>query len=196
MKFFAFFEILRSVFLSAVTGFIFGCIYMASERIFLAVRKIIYLVPNVISCYKDFSYGTVYKKIKKQNIVKFTPVTQNIYEAILFLLFGIYTVLLTYIVLDGVFRIYILITVILFFFVAKKSIGNIFAKLFDKVFANLYFIFFLAFTVFIFPIYKFINVIVKFSKRVLMPLQIFYLKWRSEKLIIKKKMEINKILVK
>ena len=190
MKFFTFFEFIRSVFLSALAGLFFGCVYRASERILPAVRKIICLLPNVISALSDYSYRNICKKIKEHNTVKLTVVGKNIYEAVLFLLFGIGVVLLNYVTLDGVFRIYVLIIVSVFFFVSQKIIGDLFSKIFDRIFEVFYFISFWAMTVLVFPLYKLTQLFVASAKKIIAPIQKKYTIFRCKKLILRKKNEV------
>jgi hypothetical protein len=178
------------VFLSAIAGVFFGCVYRSSERILIAIRKIICLLPNVISALGCFSYKNISQKIKEHNIVKLTVIGKNLYEAALFLLFGIGLVILNYVTLDGVFRIYVLIIVSAFFFISKKSIGDLFSKIFDRIFGVFYFISFWVMAVLVFPLYKLIKLFVASAKKTIAPVQRKCIILRSKKLILRKKNEV------
>lgn len=169
MKFFATFEILQSVLLAAAAGLIFGCVYRASERIFFAFGKLLSLIPSVISTLGNFSRKAVKEKIRRKNTGMATPLMRNLFEAIVFLIFGIATLLLFYIALDGVFRVYVLITVVIFFVFAKRSLGKAFADIFDRIFFCIYYVLFISVGVILIPMYKLTNGFLKVLKKFYIP---------------------------
>ena len=138
MKFFTVEEIFYSIFFSFALGILCGCIFSASDVIFTSLNKVIISPLGVYRKIGCFSKKSVEELILYKPKTKATNLTKNILEAILFSFFGIGMLILVYSTLDGVFRLYVLITVALAFVLAKKTLGKLFCKTFERVFRYLY----------------------------------------------------------
>jgi len=193
MKFFTTAEILYSLFLSGLFGIFFGSVYVATEKISVAFLKTLRLVPSVIASLNNFSVSEARKRLKKANAFRMNSLIHNILEFVFFLIFGIALILLFYIALDGVFRVYILIAVIAFFVISMKTVGNMFADLFDRIFSFIYAILFYFLAVLFLPWYITAKHIVKYICRLTKPLRDKKLKKRSERLIKRKIREAENV---
>ncbi len=193
MIFFSVKEILISLLLSAVSGFIFGALYMASDAIFSSIKEMLFLLPRAIRNISKFSFKSRSAgKEKKPDGALFV----GIFDFLSFLFFGICYIITNYLTLDGVFRLYSLIFTVVFFFIAKKTVGRAFAICYGRVFNFLYLKIFVIFSVIILPIYKLMQKAKRVILKILQPIERKIQKIRSEKLVRKKLGEIEGILKK
>lgn len=196
MKFFTAIEILRSIFLSVIAGTLFGCLYRAAEVILISLRKIVFLLPNAMSAAGSLKSRGISEYINRKRRIKLSPVAKNIFDFFIFLFFGISLILLYYVTLDGIFRIYVLITVSLCFTVAQRFFGKPFAAVFDWVFSKIYFVLFLLLTICTFPIVKAVKFVKKQVTKLIVPIRAKYVNKRSQWLIKRKLMEVKEKLEK
>lgn len=138
MKFFTVEEIIFSVVFSLILGIAFGCIFSTSEAIFSSLNKLIFSPAAVYRKINNFSKESVEEIILYKPTSKLSHFSENIRDAILFSFFGIATLILVYITLDGIFRLYIAVTIAIAFILAKKTLGKLFCKIFERVFQCLY----------------------------------------------------------
>lgn len=192
MIFFSPSEIIYSIAYSFVLGIIFGCIYSASEVIFSSLNKLVRSVPTVYKNITTFSKKTVRDMLSVKYDSSISNFYKNIKDAVLFLFFGISTIILIYITLDGVFRLYVLLTLTASFILAKKTLGTIFCTLFEAVFRRFYiFVVYLEYFT-LYPIRIFINYFKKILYRSLRPINAKIKKVRINKLIKRKINEVAK----
>ena len=192
MKFFTSFEIFRAVFLSAITGLIFGAVYIASERIIFWIHRIIYLVPNTIKSIPQFSLSEIIRKNKNKPAVKYSQISKNIHEGILFFLFGLAFILLLYIALDGLFRLYVLLIVVIFSLISVKSIGKLIARSLECFFSAVYAFLYRLLLVIFYPFYRLLSRILKLIRRACIPIKKRRLLKLSQKITKRKFMETDK----
>ena len=184
MRFFTTFEILNSVLLSILTGVFFACIYAASESIVSAIHKLLFIFHSL---YAKFSG---HNEVRHKNTKANTPVLKNISEMLLFLFFGVCIILLLYLTLDGVFRLYILIIVAFSYAVGIKTLGKIFKRIFDLIFEKVYSFILTLLYYLLLPVYKFTFKIKKNLISVFIPLVIKHRKSKSKQLTERKKKEV------
>lgn len=192
MRYFSVYEIIRSIFFSALSGVVLGCIYKASVCVLVAIKSCVLFIPSVINLLPGFKISRIHELIRFQKIHSINPASKNVFEFCLFLFFGIYFILLNYIILDGIFRIYILFILIAMFFVAIKTFGKFFSYIFYRSFDLIYFSALFIACVMLFPIYNILRLI-------FIPLRCLYSKFKvcrrlrkSDKLIRKKVSEARK----
>ncbi len=192
MKFFTVAEILNSVFLSAFSGVIFGCVYECFEAILSCTRKILNIFYDVIRVLPLFSRKNVNNIIKNKECVKASAFTGNLYEGTFFFIFGIFFILLLYITLDGIFRVYILATVLIFFVLSKRYLGAPAAKAINKILNSVYTVVFWSVLILFIPPFKLFRLIKGAYMKIASPIKLRKLKKHSKKLISKKISEIQK----
>ena len=194
MRFFTVYEIFKSIILSVFAGFLFGGLYCVSENIFTSIKKTILIIPHSIKLLSDFSLQKAKMYIRKEKKVKLNIVTKNIFEAIIFLVIGIFTIILFYISLDGIVRIYVILITATFFLITKKFIGKFFSFVFERIFGVIYSILLIPVCVLLFPIYKILGLTKKLIVKMLAPIKSYIEKNHSKNLVQRKLFEIEKIL--
>ena len=188
MKFFSAVEILNSLFFSMFFGIISGCIYKSSVFIMCAIKKT-FLIPFdsfKLSC--DFSLNKVKYKWNTRSKLKLNLIEKIIFEAILFSIFGLSTLFIIYIFLDGVFRFYIILTVVIFFIISVKTIAKWGGIVFEKIYGKIYFIELLFFSSILLPITKVLLFIYTKLAKITAPIKI---KYKISKSICIEKKKIN-----
>lgn len=191
MKFFTASEIFSSVIFAVLTGTIFGCIYKCFESLICALKKIIFIFFDSFFLSADFSIQKFNEaKIKRKNL-KMSLFLKNIFEGIMFTLFGIATLLLLYICLDGVFRVYIIVIAVIFFIISVKTIAQGFSRLFDWVFNKAYSMVLFLLSIILVPFSKVITVLSRLAKRIILPIKLKMQAARSQYIVKKKIKEIN-----
>ena len=191
MRFFTTFEILNSILISILTGTFFGCVYSASESIFSAIRVMIY-IP--IDAHNRICTKNSLRQKNKEGNFKF-HILKNILEALLFLFFGVGVILMLYLTLDGVFRFYVITIVAIFFILGKNTLGEPFRKIFDCVFKKIYLILYNVVYFIMLPIYKAFLFLKKHIIKLILPLKIKIVNFKSKKLIKKKKSTAVQIII-
>ncbi len=193
MIFFSLWEILISVLTASLSGFVFGLFYMASGAIFSSVKEIFFLLPRALINIPHF-------KLKNWGIPKGNrssrKLSREIFDFFSFLIFGIAFIVINYLVLDGVFRVYFFIFVLIFFLIAKKTLGSAFSIAYSRAFDFLYKRIFVLISLFILPLYKLIRKITELIKKITSPIRCKIFELRSQSLTRKKLLEIEKILKK
>ena len=193
MKFFTLTEIIRSVILAFILGISFGCIHSASEKVFSSFSRLLSSVPSVYRKINTFSRASVEELLNRKSESKLTKLTSNICDAIIFTVFGICSLVLFYITLDGVFRIYVVTTLICGFFLAKKTLGNGFSRLYDWIFKILYrFILYVEYFA-LYPVYITVAFFKRFFIKIITPIKKRINKKRRLILERKKILEIKKV---
>lgn len=190
MKFFSAVEILNSLFFSIIFGIISGCIYKSSVCIMCAIKKTILIPFDSLRLSGVFSLNKVINKCKNRKSVKLTLIEENIFEAILFSLFGLSTIFIIYIFLDGVFRFYIILTVVIFFIISVKTIAKWFEYVFEKIYGKIYFFELLIFSTLLFPIIKVFSFVYYKIIKITAPLK---MKYKISKSLCIEKKKINEI---
>lgn len=194
MKFFTVFEIARSLYLSVLFGVCLACIYTASDTFLIAVKRVVSLPGDIIRVSQNYSLQNI-KNLSSCNINgnKATKVN-NVYDSILFLIFGMLLIIHFYVVLDGIFRIYVLIIVILSFLLFKKTFGRFFSLIIEKIVSYIYGTLLLCFGLVALPMYKTVkfmtNIICSFTE----PIRKKYLLKKSKKIESKKFAGVKKLL--
>ena len=185
MRFFTTLEIFRSFFLSAIAGIFFGCLYRAAESILVSFKNIFLLIPNAIRAAGN-SKRRIYEYINRKQRIKLSLVAKNIFDFTVFTFFGICITLLYYIALDGIFRIYVLLTVTLFFMLAERFLGTPFAKAYSAVFFKIYAAAFYAMTFILLPLVWLLRLAKILMEKIITPFKIRYLKKNSQRLTKRK----------
>ncbi len=194
MKFFTLQEIIYSVLSSFTLGLFYGCIYSASEVISSSVHKLIFSVPNVYLKADGFTKAKVKEIISDKPETKLTRFSENLTDAVIFTVFGIGALLLIYITLDGVFRIYVVVALVTAFILARKTLGKLFCALFERIFQILYTGIVCVEYLLLYPVRLFVNFIKETLGRIMRPIERKIIKKRSLLLSQKKILEIKKII--
>jgi len=190
MKFFSAAEFLNSLIFSMFFGIVSGCIYKSSVFIICAIKKT-FLIPFdsfKLSC--NFSLNKVKLKWNTRRNLKLNLIEKNIFEAILFSIFGLSILFIIYIFLDGVFRFYIILTVVIFFIISVKTISKWVANVFEKIYEKIYFIELLLFSSILLPITKIFLFIYNKAEKITAPIKT---KYKISRSISIEKNKINEI---
>ena len=194
MKFFTFQEVIISIISALILGIIFGCIYSASGILFYSLRKLISSVSAVYRNIDAFSKETVKKILSHKSFSKLSRLGENLCDAAVFLFFGISSLVLVYLTLDGVFRAYVFAVLIFAFVISVKTLGKSFCVLFDYIFRYLFKLVIYIEYLFLYPV----NFIIKSLKTIIIKIcapigkRIDEIKFRNT--TNRKIMEIKKIL--
>jgi hypothetical protein len=194
MKFFTVYEIVNSIFLSAISGILFGGIYCASESILIFLKEMILVIPNALKLLVAGSFKNMVNCAKKRKNISLSNIERNIFEAVLFFAFGITLILISYLALDGCMRLYTFIVTVIFFLFARKYIGKIFSSVFKRIFGATYFITLLLISFLFLPIYKAFNKLGPPLKKLVSPIVSLIRKKQSSRIIRSKLKEIRKVM--
>lgn len=194
MKFLSGLEILQSIYLSLIFGTILVCMFLTYES-FLKVLKGIFTLPaDVIRLSRVFSIKSLKalstKSFKKRKNKK----VNNVSDAIIFFIFGVLTILHFYVALDGIFRIYSLLFVVITFLILKKTVGRVISVLFETVFLYIYIAILLFAGCFVAPMYKSVGYLTKIIYKQTEPIRQKQLLKKSQKTQSKKLANIGKLL--
>ena len=116
-------EVLITVAFFVVLGACFAFVHKAIFETATFLSALVHLFGDAFKMYLGIPYKDVIDKRSQKNKLSF--VEQNIYEALMFLSFGISTIIGMYALLDGQFRIYPLIIIILSYCACGKTVGTI-----------------------------------------------------------------------
>ncbi len=132
-------EIIFSIYSSAILGVIFGILYSSSLETLGYLKKFISLPFQCLKNARKFSVKRIFIISFEKNNTKISKISKNIYEFLIFTLFGCFTIILSYIALDGVFRLYVLVIIGFFFMISKSTIGNFSRKTLSLIYSCIYF---------------------------------------------------------
>ena len=133
-------EIIFSVYASAILGIVFGLIYSSSLETLSYLKKFLALPYQSAKNAVNFSPKRIFIISFEKNNTKIGKIGKNVYEFLIFTVFGCLTILLSYIALDGVFRLYVLLIIGLFLIISKRTLGNLSEKFLRKIYSCSYFI--------------------------------------------------------
>ena len=146
MKYFSFFDIIRAILRSTLLGLIMGGIYASLSTIISCTCKLFGVgvaatrAPTISDCRMALTL-----RQRRSN-------SQNVYDFVFFACFGAIHILLCYLSMDGVLRLYVLIPSIITFIVSKNTIGAVFEKIIVRIYASLYRILFMLLFVVTYPL--------------------------------------------
>ena len=185
MKYFELVDVLRAVIVSFFYGAVFGGVYSSYNAITDGVCRFFLLPLSVLSA---SGISEMQREDEKKGKRRFKA-RQNASDFVFFLILGFSYILMTYILLDGIFRVYVLLLFLIGFFLSRKTLGALFEKVFKFLFDIAYKLSFVAFYVLVFPLKQ-------FFKKVIMPFCVILLnikqKSKSKKMLIKKIRRIKK----
>ena len=172
-------EILLSVFSFLSFGIIFGILYSVSDLFCRICGKLVLLVPTAyISLAKKQKGSSVSIKKKSKN-----KILRNIYEATVFLVVGGVLVLLYYVYLDSMFRIYPIIFFSVGFYTAKRYVGDFCYKFLMLAFEKFYIILLFIAKYAVAPIFYILDFLKKMLCKILYPLRTLYIGYSSKRII-------------
>ncbi len=123
MKYFSIFDIITAVSTSFVLGIIFASLYLSFERIFYSTLKLLYTPIWIIKSDFPINKSEVLARANEEITPSDKRILKNILDCLIFLFFALCYILLIYIVLDGIFRLYTLFFLILGYLIGSKSIA-------------------------------------------------------------------------
>ena len=123
-------EILFSLLLSIAFGFMSGGLYKSAVCVTNGVKGIFLTTLRVwkTSTIRGFLSENAWQKSERLGTKR------NVFDFFFFLILGILYIVLCYLTLDGVFRIYMLIFAAASFFISKITLGALFERVIDFVF--------------------------------------------------------------
>ena len=176
MKYFSIVDIIRSILFASIYGLICGCLYKASACILAAILKLVALPRDILLLYKCFSLKNAKSITLNQKLNLRSKVGKNIFEFFVFLTFGLGLILLFYVCLDGMLRLYVLVLFLLFFYVSSKTVGLYFELLFSHLFSFVHLILLTISGFLLYPIYKLSLYIAKLFTKCILPIKGFFAK--------------------
>ena len=140
MIFFNFFDPFIAIFAFLLLGVFFGAIYNSMFMFFSFISKIIISPITAFDICRELTITKIKYASKIQgNIYKNTPFT-NIADFIFFLLLGVFFIVIQYVFFDGVFRVFMLVSVFVFSHVSHLILGKFFNRFLGMIFEKLIFI--------------------------------------------------------
>jgi hypothetical protein len=161
---FTFEEIFKSVISSIFFGALFGAAYRISNVIFVFLHKLLFIFYDSLKLAGNISKENLKEAVENRKKRGASEITKNVLDFFFFLIFGIGTIILTYAVTDGIFRLYVILTVILFFFVSKELVTDKISLIIDKLLNKLHKTILLFFAVLVSPIRKIFLFAVKYLR--------------------------------
>ena len=146
MKYFSLFDVLRAILRSSLLGFIMGGIYNSLSTIIACTCKLFGVGVYAI---RSSSLSDWHKAFKPQ---EWRSSSKNAYDFVFFACFGVMHIMLCYLSMDGVLRLYILIPSVITFFVSKNTVGAIFKKVIIGIYTLVYRILFFLLYVLTYPL--------------------------------------------
>jgi len=124
MNFFSFYDIINSLLLSSVFGIALGGIYSSFEAIIKGLYSLTVMPIRVLI---GRTRSEIINELRKENSkTSRTVILQAVYDFFFFVAAGILYVIVCYIALDGVFRLYMLLASLSFFLLSNKTLGKAF----------------------------------------------------------------------
>ena len=160
MKYFTLGEILSSAAGLSVLGFCMGCIYNSLSTIMSSLWYLLSVGFRVAKSNSIHGYRTALSDHKQHTA------TKSIYDFIFVLCYGVFFLLICYLSLDGVVRLYSLAASLIAFFISKKTLGRMFDKIILLISRALYRAAFCIVFILTYPL----RVIVSLLKKALSPL--------------------------
>ena len=194
MKFFTVYEILISILLSAFSGILFGGIYCASESIFVFLKEMFFIFPRALKLLPDISVKNIADSAKHRKKIELGSIERNVFEAILFFLFGISVLLISYVALDGYIRLYIFVVTALFFSLSQKYISKMSSAVLERFFGEIYFITLLFISVLLWPLCKVMRLTASLFRKLTGPAVYRVRKKRSAHILNEKLREVRKYM--
>lgn len=194
MKFFTGIEFLRSIIITSTAAFALGCIYKMAHALLLAVCRTVLILYHVCVAIRNRKTRKLHESIKELESfnISIKGLSLNVFEGVLFTLFGIVFIILLYVALDGVFRFYVFVLFASFFILAANTLGEGAATLFNMIFQKVYALFFILVYVTVLPLYLLIEKALKLISKMLLPLKKRRLNTVSLKVRDRKIKEIEK----
>jgi hypothetical protein len=185
MKYFSFSDFAYALMCSSTLGLIMGGIYNSLSTIIASICKLLWVGIDAL----------ISPTISRPRAITESPVGRNamanVYDFVFFLTFGAAHILLCYITMDGVQRIYIIIPSIITFIVSKNTLGALFEKIFIGIYTPVYRILFTLLYLLTYPL----KLLYRGMKILLLPLfkriALFIEKTRINTLLRKKKRQLR-----
>ena len=191
MNYFTSGDILFSILTTLIYGFAFGMLYKSLQEILFIFKRIITLIPCAIIICDQIPIRGIKKHIKSKNNIRKLSVSRHILDFLYFSCFGITLILINYVTLDGVVRLYIPLIAIISFIIANLTLGDLASKILYKAFNKIYLAVFIACSIlFRYPV-KLFKILLKKVKLKYLALNKIINARRSKKLIEKKINEIK-----
>ena len=193
MKFFTFREIMLSIAVSVISGILMGGVYSASGEIMTFLYKIFHIVGDSIKICSSLHIKTIKEIQKRSKNKKYGKIYRNVFESILFTIFGFIIILLYYAYLDGVYRLYVIAIIAFFFFISKNLCKKAFHLILKVPLDYIYTALTVILAIIIAPIRKILSLVGKATKALALPIQIYILKKRSDLLYKNKLSDATKL---
>lgn len=187
MNTFDFYEIVFAILSATVFGAVFGGLYKSFSSILLMCACFFKRIPSLIFVSSPSELSSPLTSRKKSGLL------QNTFDFLFFSVFGFLYIILVYLALDGVFRLYMLCFSLFGFFISKRTLGSLLERI---ILAGLFYLFkilFFAIYVLLLPIK---HTIIFIKKLLMPPLNSFrriIAMRRSQKIFNRKIKEISEI---
>ncbi len=134
MRYFALADVARAVLFSSLLGFLMGCVYNSLSTLISCTYRLITICFDVL---RSHSIKQCVKHYPPENTAV-SNVKRSIYDLLFFVGCGIEYIILCYLTLDGVHRLYVLVPTVVAFFISKNTLGAIFEKLICFAYTAIY----------------------------------------------------------
>ena len=187
MIFFSYSEIISAIVASATLGILSGGIYKSFLIILFVAIDIIKILPRVfrhapLAALNNFNLkGEIGSK----------KLTKNISDFFFFALIGLIYILLSYIYLDGVFRLYMLFFFLVGFLTAHKTLSVIFEYILIRALGLIYKVLFFMLYVLLFPLNMIIHALIRILAPIMLKLSKMHSMRKSQKILSLKMKQIS-----
>lgn len=191
MIYFAYTDIITAIFAFSSFGMLSGGIHKSFLIILTGFADTLKILPRAFrrDAFRTFKNHTLKTYNKK------TPVAKNISDFFFFGTVSLIYVFVTYIFLDGVFRLYTFIFFILGFWISSKTLNVFFETLLLLLFKSVYKITFFMIYVLLFPLIKLLHLTISFITPILHTAKEKHLMHKSQKILLHKKRKISSAFV-
>lgn len=186
MKFFTLEEIIISVFVSMMSGIVMGGIYSASYAIYVFLYRIVFVVKESFLIAGKYSSESIKSSNRRISEITVGTISKNVFEGFLFTLFGLSVIILYYILLDGIFRLYVLFLIGITFFFSSKFFGAVFNKTVKYILDFITLLLLSALGLIISPFYYVFFISRRLFRAIYAPIRNKALKSNSKRIYIKK----------
>ena len=151
MIYFSLFETLNSLFVNAVFGILFGFLFSLSVPLCMFLKRSALVFLEVKYFYKKIDRKIIKSRCNFSAERENGVIIKNVCDFLFFFLFGVFFIIITYVFLDGVFRVYCLFISVYFGYFSKKISDRHLLFIFTAFLSKAYEIFLTVFAYVLFP---------------------------------------------
>lgn len=160
MRYFDIHDICDAIFSSSLLGIFAGGLYSSLSTL---ISCILGLFGVLVRALRSNSIRCAKNAVRSRTAI--SSIRRNVYDFIFFVIVGILYVFLSYLTLDGIHRLYVLLALIFAFFISKRTLGVVFENIILSVYKVVYSILFCLTYVITYPLHLIYRLLFNLLKR-------------------------------